>query len=259
MNDRAYAALDEKVWAAIKRLGLSEYEVKAYVALLSQRGGTANEVSAGARIPVSKIYDVLKSLERRGLVKVERGRPMRYIPEHPQVASESLRASIESLLNLDLETFVSAFTPIYEGAGPERPDLWIIRGEASLWRSVKDVMGRANKQLSIVLPYIPAEIQQLLISTASLIKERRGTVRILLGPQAVGKVAKTLSSVSEVRIREISFGGGVINDASEAVLLLLAAGEKRPQVAIYSTHLSLTAIAQLYFNMLWERSEEFKS
>ncbi|GBC71523.1 hypothetical protein HRbin02_01308 [Candidatus Calditenuaceae archaeon HR02] len=259
MSDRAYAALDEKTWAAIKRLGLSEYEVKAYIALLKLRSGSASEVSAASQIPISKIYETLKSLERKGLVKVERGRPMRYIPEHPQVASEAIRASIENGLKSDLEVFVSALTQIYEGAGPERPDLWILRGEASLWRSVKDVMGRANKQLSVVLPIIPPEIQQLLISTASLIKERRGVVRVLVGPQAVGKVVKTLSSLAEVRVREISFAGGVINDVSEAVLLLLASGENRPQVAIYSAHLSLTAIAQLYFNMLWEHSEELKS
>ncbi|MEM1922883.1 MAG: helix-turn-helix domain-containing protein [Nitrososphaerota archaeon] len=258
MSDKASSLLDQKAWTAMKRIGLSEYEAKAYIALLSRRGGTASEISAASQIPISKIYDTLKSLERKGLLKAERGRPMRYIPEHPQVASESLRASIERELQSDLEVFVSSLTPIYEGGGPERPDLWIIRGEASLWRSVKDVMGRANKQLSLVLPSIPAEIQQILISTASLIKERRGVVRILLGPQAGSKTAKTLSTLAEVRVREISFGGGVINDISEAVLLLLAPGENRPQVAIYSAHLSLTAIAQAYFNILWEHSEEVK-
>lgn len=258
MSDKAFLSIDERIWPAIRRLGLSEYELKAYIALLARKGGTAGEVSAASQIPVSKIYDTLRSLERKGLVRVERGRPMRYVPEHPQVASEALKVSIENTLKADLDVFVSALTPIYEGGGPERPDLWIIRGEASLWQSVKDVMGRANKQLSVVLPFIPPEIQQFLISTASLIKERRGTVRILLGPQGVGKTIKTLSSLSEVRVREISFGGGVINDSSEAVLLLLAAGENRPRLAIYSAHLSLTAIAQLYFNMLWEHSEEFR-
>lgn len=259
MSDKTYSLLDQKAWSAMKRLGLSEYEAKAYLALLSRRGGTASEISASAQIPISKIYDTLKSLERKGLLKAERGRPTRYLPEHPQVASDALRTSIENALKSDLEVFVAALTQVYEGAGPERPDLWIIRGEASLWRSVKDVMGRANKQLSVVLPFIPSEIQQILVSTASLIKERRGVVRILLGPQAVGRTAKTLSMLAEVRVREISFGGGVINDISEAVLLLLATGENRPQIAIYSTHLSLTAIAQTYFNILWEHSEELKS
>jgi len=259
LSEGSQSRLDERAWAAIKRLGLSEYEIKAYIALLSKRGGTASEISAAAQIPVSKIYETLKTLERKGLVKVERGRPMRYMPEHPQVASDAIKASIENTLKSDLEIFVSSLTQIYEGAGPERPDLWIIRGEASLWRSVKDVMGRANKQLSVALPIIPTELQRLLISTASLIRERRGIVRILLGPQAIGKDVKALSSIAEVRVREISFGGGVINDVSEAVLLLLASGENRPQVAIYSAHLSLTAIAQLYFDMLWEHSEELSS
>jgi len=258
LSDGPFSALDERVWSAVKRLGLSEYEVKAYVSLLHLRGGTANEISIEAGIPVSKIYETLRSLERKGLIRIERGRPMRYYPESPQAASEALRKSFESSIKSDLDVFVSTLTPLYQGVGPERPDLWIIRGEPTLWRSVKEVMSRADKQLSLALPFIPSEIQQFLLSTSALITERGGVVRVLLSPSAAGKMAKSLSTVAKVRVREISFSGGIINDASEAILVLLSSGENRPQLAIYSSHVSLTAIAQLYFDMLWEHSASLK-
>jgi sugar-specific transcriptional regulator TrmB len=259
LSRRGLTPLDERVWESLKRLGLSEYEVKAYMVLVNLKSGTASEISNASGIPVSKIYETLRSLEHKGLIRVERGRPMRYLPEHPQSAAEALKAALEGLLNEDLKLFVSTFAPIYEGEGPERPDIWIIRSEASLWRSVKEVIGRANMQLSIAIPVIPPEINQMLLSVASILKEKRGLVRIIISPQLSNKTtAKLLSNVAEVRVREITFGGGVINDSSEVVLLLLSPGENSPKMAIYSTYTALSGIAQLYFDMLWEHSERLK-
>ncbi len=259
MVGKEIVPLDERVWASIKRLGLSEYEVKAYIALLAIKNGTASEISNAAGIPISKIYETLKSLEKKGLIRVERERPMRYIPEHPQVAAEALRSSIENLVNMDLQVFVSSFAPIYEGEAPERPDIWIIRSEASLWRSVKDVMKRSNMQLSVAIPVMPTEIYQMLLSVSALLKEKRGLVKVIVGPQSASKpVTRKLVNTAEVRVREITFGGGVINDASEVVLLLVTPGENAAKLAIYSTHVALAGIAQLYFDMLWEHSERIK-
>jgi len=62
-------------------LGLSEYEARAYLALLKDYPCTAYELAKASGIPTSKIYEVVKKLILNGLVNVIADRnKQRYIP-----------------------------------------------------------------------------------------------------------------------------------------------------------------------------------
>lgn len=49
-------------------LGLSEYEVRCFVALTQLSEATAKEISQVADVPQSRVYDVANQLHERGLV-----------------------------------------------------------------------------------------------------------------------------------------------------------------------------------------------
>lgn len=52
---------------ALTEFGLTSYEAAAYLALLGRSSYTSKELAAQANIPRQRIYDVLKSLEDKGL------------------------------------------------------------------------------------------------------------------------------------------------------------------------------------------------
>jgi hypothetical protein len=62
---------------------------------------------------------------------------------------------------------------------------------------------------------------------------------------------KKFTSLSELRIRDHMFGGGVIADGKEAMLLL---GEDKPSLVIWSNHVGLVGFAREYFQFLWDSS-----
>jgi sugar-specific transcriptional regulator TrmB len=65
----------------LTQLGLSEYEAKAYIALLKENPLTAYEVAKSATIPTSKIYEVIKKLENRQMVQAIHGESSRlFVP-----------------------------------------------------------------------------------------------------------------------------------------------------------------------------------
>lgn len=72
----------------LREMGLSEYKAKAYVSLLKQGTSTAKEVATAADVPQSRVYDVLDSLETKGFVKVQPGRPKKFGPVEPETAIE---------------------------------------------------------------------------------------------------------------------------------------------------------------------------
>jgi len=77
----------------LAELGLSSYETTAYRTLLGLGPATAREVSETSGVPSGRIYDVLNSLEGRGLVRSHGSRePTRYAAVDPEVAVDRLLA-----------------------------------------------------------------------------------------------------------------------------------------------------------------------
>jgi sugar-specific transcriptional regulator TrmB len=76
----------------LQEMGLSEYEATTYVALVRQGISTAKETASAADVPQSRVYDILDSLENKGFVKVQLGRPKKYGPVMPERALEQYRA-----------------------------------------------------------------------------------------------------------------------------------------------------------------------
>ncbi|MHA2175207.1 MAG: TrmB family transcriptional regulator [Candidatus Hodarchaeales archaeon] len=70
--------------------GLSNYESRAYLSLLNSGVRTAKEVSEDSKIPFGRIYDVLSSLEDKGLSDKQESRPMKFIAKEPKVALKNL-------------------------------------------------------------------------------------------------------------------------------------------------------------------------
>ncbi len=83
----------------LTRLGFTEYEAKAYVALLIENPLTAYEIAKNSGIPTSKIYEVIRKLEKRRTVQAIHGERSRmYVPLSPDEFIEDFRAAIEDSL-----------------------------------------------------------------------------------------------------------------------------------------------------------------
>jgi len=61
--------------------GLTEYEAKAYAALVELEEATAREVADVSRVPRTKIYGVIDDLHQKSLVEVIPERPKRFLPQ----------------------------------------------------------------------------------------------------------------------------------------------------------------------------------
>lgn len=93
--------------SSLMELGFSEYEAKAYLALLQYSPVNAYEAGKTSGIPSSKIYQVLARLVERGVVlAIEEGGKSSYVPLSPKELVESQRLRMETRLD-DLERRLS--------------------------------------------------------------------------------------------------------------------------------------------------------
>ncbi|MCK5427779.1 MAG: TrmB family transcriptional regulator, partial [Thermodesulfovibrionia bacterium] len=101
----------------LTQLGLSEYEAKAYTALLKENPLTAYEIAKISGVPSSKVYEVIKKLETRHMVQSIHGERSRmYIPISPDEFVENFRAAVEDSLQAvkrELKSFKSGLDTTY--------------------------------------------------------------------------------------------------------------------------------------------------
>ena len=70
----------------LKILGLTEYETKAYISLVKHGELTAKTLSDKSEVPYSKTYEITSNLEKKGLIEVQKGRPMVFRAAPPKTA-----------------------------------------------------------------------------------------------------------------------------------------------------------------------------
>lgn len=62
----------------LKEFGLTEYQARAYLALLELSSTTANKIPPLSRVPRTKIYGIMRQLHDKGLVQIIPETPLKY-------------------------------------------------------------------------------------------------------------------------------------------------------------------------------------
>ncbi len=233
-------------------MGLNAYEVDAYLALLESGQLTAMEISREAKVPYSKIYDVLNSLKEKGWIKSSETRPFKYFPVPPMEATAFTKQRLEDKYQLWEQTVADALQPLYEKRElVERPDILILHGQQAVVAKLEEVVKKANKEIMIAAPIFAKPIIASADLLLSGLKKNVAVKVMAAGKAADWKALKKAAGVTELRVRNHMFGGGVIADGKEAMLFL---GEDKPSLVIWSNHVGLVGFAREYFQFLWDSS-----
>ena len=245
--------MSEKTREKLREMGLSAYEIDAYLILLERGQLTAMEISKGASVPYSKIYEALNSLKEKGWVKSSESRPIKYLPVSPAEASAFARQRFEEKFQSWEHSVVEDLQPLYEKRElVERPDILILHGQQAILTKLEEVLKKATKEIMVAAPGFAKPI---VASADRFFEDLKKTVCVKImvaGKPAEWAFMKKTAGVHELRAREHMFGGGVIADGKEAMLFL---GEDKPSLVIWSNHVGLVGFAREYFQFLWDSSE----
>lgn len=89
----------------LELLGLNEYESKAYQAIIDLGESKSHQISAKSGVPYGRIYDVLNTLEAKGLIKLTLKKPKTYVAIDPElILIKQIEKQISELEELKEET-----------------------------------------------------------------------------------------------------------------------------------------------------------
>ncbi|KXB09158.1 hypothetical protein AKJ46_00820, partial [candidate division MSBL1 archaeon SCGC-AAA833K04] len=192
-------------------------------------------------------------LEKKGWIEGQSTRPARYRAKQPSEAIRLVRIKQDREFKKVSEAILQELEPLYEEkAEMEKPEIWVIRGTENLLGKAGEMFTDAEIEILITLPVLTEELSDLQ-DFLPLLKAKNLELRLLTSER--NKPAKQLESKLniEVRYREPLFGGGIVVDGREVLLMLESGGGK---IGIWSDEIGLAKFAKEYFEYLWKESEE---
>lgn len=188
----------EKILTEIQKLGFSQYESKAYVALLQNSPVTGYELSKRSGVPRSMVYEVINKLVDRGAIYTVPSEPIKYCPVPAKELLKRLRrnidnsfefleqslSSLEHVNDLDVISHISGnenvTNEILSMIDDSKQELWLSvwDPQASLFESnVEKAIERNVKVFSIVYGNLHCRLGATFhhdYMTPEVVKERLG-------------------------------------------------------------------------------------
>jgi len=199
----------EKLVDPLRRLGLTEYEARAYISLAELGPSTPRDVAQRAKIPYPSAYDALKTLVSKGWAEAAASRPTIYTPRAPTViGTETITGLREAFEQLDrIYRDVSSRTPRAE-------IIYTVMGRDRVLRKMFEMLDRAEKTVTIVLPW-NSKLNSSLLRKLQDSERRKVEVRLMTDS------GEARSSIKKARLRRPVLAIDLLVDESEALIGLL--------------------------------------
>ncbi len=129
---------EEELIGLLSTVGFSQYEARAYLALLRNSPVNGHELSRASGVPPSKIYETLRKLRQKGAVLVYESDPVLYAPVPHTELLARLRRETEGTLR-DLERGFEGLVPSFDVGLT-----WSVTGTENVVELMARAVGRAQ-------------------------------------------------------------------------------------------------------------------
>lgn len=168
----------EKLISSLNKLGLSRYESQAYIGLNKIITGQADDIAKVSNLPRSRIYDILNSLEKKGFVEIERGRPLKYKVVEPSVIFKKRKDELIDELDASENKLETIYTnEISEVQAP----VWLIHTPEKIIEKETELIKKTQKFITLRAGFLLDGEAQAIIK-AIRANPRKITVKIIANP-----------------------------------------------------------------------------
>ena len=241
----------------VEYIGLSEYESKVYLSLISLGTAGARKLSLNCDVPRTKVYGTLKKLIDYGLVNEIPGAPKQFSPASPEECFNTL-LSLTKEKTLDFDIIIQKLEKTHEKhkeqKGPRKKIIWYLNSADDIKGKCSEILRQSEDELIIITN---ADGLEILFNAAHRILDEiqeKGVAIKLYSPldPKTNPLARELSYIFQVKKIEINTPILFINSDQKRFLLarLAERGSETPfEAAMFSNDTQLlTLICLLMVN-----------
>lgn len=222
---------------------LNVYETKIWLALLGKGIASAGEVASLSRVPRSRAYDVLETLEKKGFAIVKLGKPVKYIGVKPKTILEKLKNNVrkdadEKIQNLskikETEEFVKLEELYNNGIDPiKKEDLSIaLKGKSNISNYLKEILQNTEKE--VIICTNAEEIKsksRLFQQTFDILKKSNIDIKFALSGSK--ELIKQIELKFGMKVKKINIDSKFFIIDRKEILFYLSKDSEKEDVAIW--------------------------
>jgi len=110
--------MQTRIVETLRRAGLTAYESEAYLALLSERELTAEDIARMTSIPITRVYGTLEQLMQKGFARMIQTRPRRFHAVPPDQARREYLTFMRSSFEANLLSIEEMMKQLHRQVGP---------------------------------------------------------------------------------------------------------------------------------------------
>jgi len=223
---------------------LNVYETKVWLALLSKGIASVGEVASISRVPRSRTYDVLESLEKKGFALIRMGKPVKYLGVKPQIILERIKNDVrrtaeERVVHLSNIKETAEFIKLDElyknGINPvKKEDISSsLRGKSNISNFLKEIIKNAKKEVIICLNANEIKSKaKLFIQTITELK--KANIKIKLALSGDEKLIKEIESKFMIKSKKIDIEAKFfIVDRREVLFYIAQENRENEDIAVW--------------------------
>ena len=149
----------EKVIANLQKLGLTEYEAKAYLALVQVGTTDAKSISKKSGVPYSTIHHVLNSLETKDWIQISKTRPTQYFTKDPKLVVEKAVQRQKEDLNEIKRTLNGELQEMYRRSPRvQSQSFWFLKDKEMTLEKIRERAVYAKKEIMVMYETYPNKL-----------------------------------------------------------------------------------------------------
>ncbi|MHA1777244.1 MAG: hypothetical protein DRO88_02715 [Promethearchaeia archaeon] len=255
--------ISQEVYAALKEYGLTDYETRAFVALITNGVSSAKELSDRTNIPYSRIYDVLVNLETQQWVKVISGRPMKYKAERPAFVAKLAKKELEEKYQRIESALLEKLEPLYGAEETvESTPIWILNGQ--VFQKVEEMIRTTSKNLTLFLKNPNEKMISDYFDIFLDLSEKKVEINVLVDETHLKIQNKNtwrkLASIAHIQLVKHVLFDAFLFDQSEMIIFLTSFMKidiKDENMVFLIQENRLINYSKTYFKMLWSMGRKF--
>jgi len=137
-----------KAAEVLGKVGLTQYEARAYIALVARGLGDAATLATAAGIPRTSAYKVLESLAEKGYAKPTGGKPILFRPTPPLDVAETLKTAIQEVF----EKLALLHRVVAEHGEPQL--VYLLSGREKVVQKIGELLDQTTEAFILTTPQV---------------------------------------------------------------------------------------------------------
>ncbi len=241
----------------LRRLGLSPYESKCYLALVRHGNLLGKNIAEKSGVPPTSVYRNLDTLQKRGLVQVVQKEPLVYQAVEPGIALPAYIEKQKEELETVQEETIRELSSIQKTGLIEKQEevLEVYSGRKQSYELGKKLLQQAKKEVLFIGRGTPQSVLDLIHPLHSAVK-RNVTCKFIVTTNDGNKdLIDELKKVGvKVKYNPLKGFSLVVKDGEESQIVIKDDKLKEERIVLRIRSKDLSQAHAHYFESMWRKS-----